>query len=146
MRCLCTERQKYNQSTRDIKQRNSDYIKAMWENHTKLLYFLCKFAWPLRKKNFFWSSKKISPKNVATELEGGGGTKISNETTVISNINMTTFYALFYEHFVLFSFSWSQKIVSPFLYCILYLDCVHKFGPDRATWSKQVHSQRSKAL
>ena len=31
-------------------------------------------AWPLRKKSFFSSSrKKISPKNVATKLEGKGG-------------------------------------------------------------------------
>ena len=31
-------------------------------------------ALPLRKKNFFWSSRKqIPPKNVTTKLEGGGG-------------------------------------------------------------------------
>ena len=31
-------------------------------------------AWPLRKKIFFEDrEKKISPKNVATKLEGGGG-------------------------------------------------------------------------
>ena len=30
-------------------------------------------SWPLRKKNFFWSSGNMSSKNVATKLEGGGG-------------------------------------------------------------------------
>ena len=43
-------------------------------------------ARPLRKKNFFWSSKNIPNKNLATKLEGGWG---GGGKALVASLNLT---------------------------------------------------------